>query len=378
MKLRVSLPRFACVASLAALVLFPGCATFKQRIAKLKPVPPPSHFDPTPVAELPPIDPALLQRPTTPFSLGPGDQLQIEVLGDVTTRSKATVGPDGKIYFYILPGIDVWGLTLSQARDRISEELGRFVRQQQPVSITLLNVASQRVWILGRLSRPGIYPMAGPMRLLEAIAMAGGPASSTVTTSLSGGVIVGTNVRGSSDEAGDLSRAFVVRQGKMLRVDFRRLLREGDMSQNIYLQPDDMIYVPSNTSDQVHVLGAVNHPSSVDYLGQMTLTEAIAKAGGALHKESYISHVAIVRGSLSQPRIAVVDFQAIQRGEASDLVLEPQDIIYVPFTPYRVLTRYVDLILDTFARTVGVNEGTKAVSDRAASGLGISVPAGVP
>jgi protein involved in polysaccharide export with SLBB domain len=378
MKLRVSLPRFACVASLTALLLFPGCASLKERVAKLKPVPPPSHFDPTPVAELPPIDPALLQRPTTPFVLGPGDQLQIEVLGDVTTRSKATVGPDGKIYFYILPGIDVWGLTLSQARDRISEELGRFVRQQQPVSITLLNVASQRVWILGRLSRPGIYPMAGPMRLLEAIAIAGGPASSTVTTSLSGGVVVGTNVRGSSDEAGDLSRAFVVRQGKMLRVDFRRLLRDGDMTQNIYLQPDDMIYVPSNTSDQVHVLGAVNHPSSVDYLGQMTLSEAIAKAGGALHKESYISHVAIVRGSLSQPRIAVVDFQAIQRGEASDLVLEPQDIIYVPFTPYRVLTRYVDLILDTFARTVGVNEGTKAVSDRAATGLGISVPAGVP
>ncbi|HVS50752.1 MAG TPA: SLBB domain-containing protein [Opitutaceae bacterium] len=365
-------------ASLAGMFLLAGCATVKQQIARLKPTPPPpSTFDPTPVPDLPPTDPALLQPPTNPFVLGPGDQLQIEVLGDVTTRQKATVGPDGKIYFYILPGVDVWGLTVSQAQDRIAQSLQRFVREQQPVSITLVGVASQRVWILGRLSRPGIYPMAGPMRLLEAIAIAGGPASSTVTTSLSGGVIVGTNVRGSSDEAGDLSRAFVVRQGRMLRVDFRRLLREGDMSQNIYLQPDDLIYVPSASSDQVHVLGAVNHPSSVEYIGQMTLSEALAKAGGLASKEVYLSHVTIVRGSLSQPRIAVVDFEAIQRGEAKDITLEPQDIVYVPFTPYRVLTRYVDLILDTFARTVGVNEGAKAISDRAA-GVGLSVPAVAP
>lgn len=362
------------LSTLLGLALLSGCATLKQRVAQLKPTPPPSTFAPTAVTELPGIDPALLQRPNTEFRLGPGDQIEVEVLGDVATRSLTTVGPDGKIYFYMLPGIDVWGLTLAQTRDKVSESLQKFVRDTQPISITLRAVASQRVWILGRVSRPGIYPMFAPMTLIEALAQAGGPASSTVTTSLSGGVIVGTNTRGTSDEAGDLTRSFVIRQGKLLRVDFKKLLREGDMTQNIYLQPDDLIYVPSNTTDVVHVLGAVAQPHTLDFLGNMSLAQAIAQAGGSV-KSAHISHVAIIRGSLTEPRIAVVDFDAVRRGEAPDLALDPQDIVYVPYTPYRVLTRYVDMILDTFARTVGVNEGAKAISDRTA-GVGINVPIG--
>src|SRR5262245_17763408 len=265
-------------------LLLSGCASVEQwRDARKKPEPPsfaPSTvFAPTTVADRVAIDPALLQRPTTEFRLGPGDQLDIEVLGDVGTRARTTVGPDGKIYFYILPGIDVWGLTLGEARERVARELQRFVREQQPVSLTLRSVQSQRIWILGRLNRPGIYSMPGPMTLLEAISEAGGPSPSAAggmaltpaamtgpagagapgaaaMGGMGGGaagaapamMMIGTNSRGSFDEAADLSRAFVLRQGKVLRVDFVRLLREGDMSQNIYLQPDDLVYLPSGTT----------------------------------------------------------------------------------------------------------------------------------
>jgi hypothetical protein len=54
--------------------------------------------------------------------------------------------------------------------------------------------------------------------------------------------------------------------------------------------------------------------------------------------------------------------------------LEPGDIVYVPYAPQSVLTRYVNLILDTFARTVGVNAGVRAVSgDAPPIGIGVSV-----
>ena len=57
------------------------------------------------------INPEWLKAPTNLFTLGPGDKLEIELLDDPTSKTTATVGPDGKIYFQLLSGLDVWGLT---------------------------------------------------------------------------------------------------------------------------------------------------------------------------------------------------------------------------------------------------------------------------
>lgn len=331
-------------------------------------------FTPTPVRNLPPLNPTLLQKPTGEYRVGPGDQLEIQVLGDVDTRTLTTVGPDGKIYFYLLPGIDVWGLTLPQIRAKIVSGLQQFIREKQPVSVTLRVADSERIWILGRLNKPGVYPLTGPTTLLEAIAQAGGLSPRSAAASLAGPVPMTTGDAYASDEAADLSRAFVIRHGQMLRVDFARLLRDGDLSQNIYLQPDDFIYLPGATAGSVHVLGAVFQPKAVESSSHLTLARAVADAGGTI-KDAYLSHVTIVRGSLSQPQVAIVDLNAIMRGQAPDVVLNTDDIVYVPFTPYRVFTRYVDMILDTFVRTVGVNEGARAIT-RQAVPVGVNVPVG--
>ena len=82
-----------------------------------------------------------------------------------------------------------------------------------------------------------------------------------------------------------------------------------------------------------------------------------------------------MRGSLQQPRIGVFDLGAILRGQSADVALEPTDIVFVPDSPHLVGMRYLDLILDTFARVVGINEGARAVSDRAVS-AGVTVPLG--
>lgn len=375
MKSNAPLPRPALLAGLAAALLLTGCESANLTRSQAKQaVNPAVSFTPATVADLPGLDPALLQRPVAEYKLGPGDLLDIEVLGDIDTRARTLVGPDGKIYFYVLPGIDVWGLTLAQAREKIVAELKKFVREAQPVSVTLRSAESQRIWVLGRLNKPGVYPMSGPMTLLEALSSAGGPAPAT-TYSMMGGPVNGSASRGGSDESGDLSRAFVIRQGQLLRVDFQKLLRDGDMSQNIYLQPDDFVYLPSSTIGSVHVLGAVNTPRAVEFINRLTVLQAVAQAGGTVIKEAYPKQIAIVRGSLSQPKVAVVDMNSILTGKTADVLLEPQDIVFVPYSPHRVLTRYLDTILQTFVRVVGVNEGSRAVSDRATP-VGVNVPLG--
>ena len=305
-----------------------------------------------------------LHPPTNYFSLGPGDKLEIEIIGDANSRALANVGPDGKLYYYsasqnvpILPGIDVWGLTLPEAKAKLESILKEYFTDPR-VSLQLRSIDSTRVWILGRVANAGIYPMPAPMTLLEAVAAAGG----TMSSSLSG----------TTEELTDLSNSFIVRNGERLPVSFNRLLNEGDMSQNIYLQPDDFVYFPSSVSRDFYVLGAVRMPKAVARQHD-TLVGAISDAGGPV-KNAFLSQVAIVRGSLDNPKIAIIDYNDVIRGKASNVKLEPRDIVYVPYSPYRYITKYLDLILLTFVRAVAINEGARAVDPNAApAGVSIGV-----
>ena len=352
---------------------FAGCESYPQPIARAgTPLAPVAAFAITQTAPVAALDAALLQPGEAVYRLGPGDQLEIEVMGDPSTRASVTVGPDGKIYYYMLPGLDVWGLTLTEVRARIGEELKKFIREKSVVSITLRVVASQRVWVLGRVNSPGIYTLTGPTTLLDAVAQAGGLSSSAVSPALAASVGIDSPV-GNASDAADLSRSFIIRQGRVLPVDFQQLLRDGSLAHNIYLQPDDFIFLPSMRTPQVHVLGAVIQPHSERMTGSLTVVQAIALSGGS-EREAFLSNVAILRGSLAQPQIAIVPVDRILRGLAPDVRLEPGDIVYVPYTPQRVLSRYVNLILDTFARTVGVNAGVRTISgDTAPIGIGVNV-----
>lgn len=306
-----------------------------------------------------PLDGRLLQPPADLFTLGPGDEIEVELLGKASSRTLLAVGPDGKIYFDLLPGMDVWGLTLAQTKKSLEEELAKYVSQPQ-VSVSLKTVGSKHVWLLGMLARPGVYPTAAPLTLLEALSLAGGTARSDSQTART--------------ELADLRHAFVIRNGQSLPVDFHRLLQDGDMSQNIYLQPDDFVYVPSGAAREVYLFGAVNSPRAMPLAERPTLLAAIAAGGGPL-RDAYLSQVAIVRGSLASPEIAVVDYNDIINGRAQDVELQPRDIIFVPFSPYRIFTRYLDTIVNTFVYTVAANEGVNAFAP-AGTRIGVAVPVG--
>ena len=283
-----------------------------------------------------------LKPPVEPFTIGPGDVLEIELMGE-PGRSRLLVCPDGKIYYQLLNGVEVWGLTLRQAGDLVEKGMSKYQLLPKPrVSVTVQSVGSKRIWLLGRVQAPGVYPLATPMTLLEALTMAGGPITS-----------------GDSDLA-SLQESFVMRQGQLLPVDFQRLLRLGDMSQNLYLQADDFIYMPSSFQQQVHLFGAVRQPGPVPFRHELTLLSAVASAGGA-RGGAFLSQVAIVRGSMTYPRVAIVDLGDIQKGKATDVLLEPRDIIFVPNSPYVTILSYVKNIVTTFVRTVAINEGVRAV-----------------
>jgi len=315
------------------------------------------------------IDPGWLHPPNELFTLGPGDKLEIELLGEPTSRSTTIVAPDGKIYFNLLPGVDVWGLTIAQAKQRLEGELyPKYVKQPLQVSLVLRAVESKRIWILGRVQAPGVYPLATPMTLIEGISMAGG------TLSLSS--FRDQSATGMNEELADLRRSFVLRQGKLLPIDFQRLLNEGDLGQNIYLQPDDFVYLPAATAREIYVLGAVAQPRPVPYTTDLTVAGAIASAYGTING-AYMHHVAVVRGSLQNPQIAIVDYKRVIRGEAEDIPLEPHDIVYVPFSPYRYLQRYAELILNTFVSSAAINAGSAAIPHPSGGGAaGVFIPVG--
>ena len=285
------------------------------------------------------LDRALLNKPTEPYRLGPGDVIEIEGVGDTSAHAQLTLGPDGKVYYSLLPAISLWGLSLPECRTNLQKEMAKYNRSTPDLVINLRGVGSQRVWFLGAVQSPGVYPLAGPTTLLEAIAALGG-------------ITPGNG----PDDAADYSRSFILRNGKFLPVDFERLIKHADASQNIYLAPDDFVYIRPTDIPSVYVLGAVAG-TVVPYSKDLTLARAIITLGGPV-RYAQISRVAILRGSLTSPKIAQVDYQAIVKGKAHDIPLEPGDIVYIPFSPFRRLAQLVEDLVDQFVRTTAVNEGS--------------------
>lgn len=296
-----------------------------------------------------------LKPPAQEYVLGPGDRLEVELIGEDGTQAEAVVTPDGKIYYSLLSGLTVNGKTINQVREDLTNALKEHYRRPE-VMVSLKEVSSQRIWVLGRLYAPGIYPLKRPMRVLDAISLAGGLYASDFT--------------GTTQELADLKHSFLKRGGKHMPVDFEKLIRDGDLSQNIYLQPNDYIYLPSSLSNEVYIFGAVMQPRSVGFMNEMNIVSAIGHAAGA-KPSADLKHVTIIRGSLVEPKYAVVNLTEVMQGKASNIRLQPGDIVYVPEPGQISFNNYAKMATESFVRVIGVNEGSNAV------GLGTSVGVGL-
>jgi protein involved in polysaccharide export with SLBB domain len=306
------------------------------------------------------LNPTWLMPSEAPYVIGVGDYVEIEITGAAGSRSETFVMPDGRVYYDLAGGVKADGLTVKELSEALEEALRRDYSSPS-VNVTLREVRSRRAWLLGRLNKPGLYPLNQPTTLLEGISLAGGLFTSRFS--------------GSTEELADLSNSFVLRDGEVLPVDLFALIKEGDMNQNIYLKDGDYVYLPSSLSQNVHVLGAVMQPQAIGYKDKISIVAAIANAKGPTPAAN-LDKVLIIRGSLSSPKVAVVDFEAILAGRATNVELRPFDIVWVPDRPFKILETYFWVIFDAAATTIAVREGANAVDTIDGVSPGISIPIG--
>ena len=291
------------------------------------------------------LEPSLLVPSGEDYRIGVGDRLEIEITGVEGSRTGTFVMPDGRIYYDLAYSIKVDGLTIKEVGNRLQESLRSYYTSPS-VNVSLSEVRSRYVWFLGRINGPGLYPLAQPTTLLEGIALAGGLLTSTIS--------------GSTVDISDLSNSFVLRDGQVLPVNMVALMKEGDISQNIYLKNGDYIYIPSSLSKNIYILGSVVSPQALPYNDTISLVSAISYANGPT-PEARLDRVLIIRGSFSSPKVAVVNLREILSGRASDFKLEPFDIVWVADRPFATLEEYFWSIFDSAASSIAVREGANAV-----------------
>lgn len=284
--------------------------------------------------------PNLLRADNSAYVLGAGDTLQIEVVEVPETRADAVVMPDGMLYYDVAQGVHAGGRTLAQ----IEADLAKQLESEYAfpvVTASLQNPTSRGFTILGQIRNPGSYALTKPTRLLSAIAEAGGSGGSSGASALA-----------------DLPRCVVIRAGEVLPVDFSALIEEGDMRHNIFLQPNDYVFIPAEGRDKIFVLGAVQSPTAVPYSSRVSVVAALASANG-LAEEAFPQGALVVRGSFANPQFAPVNLNKVMRGQQPNFTLMPGDIIWVPAKPWQKLSEYVKMGIASAASSYSLRESSK-------------------
>jgi protein involved in polysaccharide export with SLBB domain len=267
------------------------------------------------------------------LTLGPGDTLNLALFEMPDTAQKAVpVGPDGRITFLQARDIQAAGLTIDEVREKLDEALGKFY-QNPRVIIGPAAFHSKKYYVLGAVVGRGVYPLDRPLTVIEALARAGG---------LETGLYERNTV-----ELADLSRSFLVREGKRVPVDFERLFQRGDLAQNALLEPEDYLYFALASSNEIYVLGEVGLPGVAAFLPRTTVIGAISARGGFTIR-AFKSRVLVVRGSLNQPQTFVVDTKAILSAKAPDFKLQARDIVYVSQNPWIRAEEIIDTAATAF------------------------------
>jgi len=358
---------FGCWALFAALSLSATPGLFAQSgppYANFEATPPPALT--TPPASPPPrieID-AGPAKPAGAFSvgstkhraawqqrltLGPGDLLNLSLFGAPEfTREEIPISPDGRISFLEAHNVQAAGLTIDELRERLTEELGRFRRSAQPI-IQPSAFRSKKYFVLGKVVQKGVFTLDRPITIIEAVARARG-----LETGLADRNLV---------ELADLSRSFLSRGGRHLPVDFEKLFLEGDLAQNIPLEPDDYLYFPATDLKEIYVLGEVEQPGASVFNTSTGALAAIAARGGFTDR-AWKKKVLVIRGSLNKPDAFVVDANDVLSGKVADLKLQPKDIVYVSSRPWIRFEELLDTLGTAFVEAAVVTAtGDRLYSD---------------
>lgn len=270
------------------------------------------------------------------LTLGPGDTVDIGLYGYQNhLRKNVIVSPDGKISYLQARNVTAKGLTIDELRAALDTRLRDYFRAPRTM-IMPREFRSKRFHIMGSVKRSGSYIMNRPITVIEAVAQAEGMRT---------GLFDHNTI-----ELADLGRSFIVRGSKRMNVDFKKLFHQGDLSQNILLEPDDYIYIPNSSANEVYLLGAVMRPGAIGITTDATVIRLITVRSGFL-KTAYKDKLLIIRGSWVEPKTFIFDAAAVLQGKAKDFLLEPKDVVFVSEHPWTKVTELLDLAARTFLQS---------------------------
>ena len=168
------------------------------------------------------------------YRLGPGDEVALRVFGQPDySLERAKITPVGRLYHALLGDVEVAGLTVDQATQKLTTELSQFIINPK-VSVALLDANSAKIGVLGDVRNPGIVVMSKPMTIIDALSATGG-----VT------------------DFGSKSNVTVLRQNGydrpvLVKVNVKRILEgKADAEENIRLQAGDTIIVQGNARKKI-------------------------------------------------------------------------------------------------------------------------------
>jgi polysaccharide export outer membrane protein len=167
----------------------------------------------------PPIEAAVQE-----YRIGPGDLIRVAVFGNNDLSSRVTVRPDGRMTLPLLGEVSVTGKTVNDVTREITEGYRRFV-QDARVAVVIEEVHSYRVFVLGKVTRPGEFEARTPLTITQAMALAGG------------------TTRGANVDAIVVLRRGANGRDERYEVSLTDIL-DGHTQQNFTLRTGDTIMVP--------------------------------------------------------------------------------------------------------------------------------------
>jgi polysaccharide export outer membrane protein len=232
------------------------------------------------------------------------------VWGRADLGTHQAIGPDGKITLPLTGTFKIAGLTREEAQTAVAKAYAPYYNDLS-VTVRVDHYSSFRVFVLGRVGVPGALLFDKQPTLLDVLSRA---ASLPI-----GGV--------GAEKAGLVQCAVFRGRDKLIWIDLKPLLSDGNLALNIRLAPDDVVYLPDADGQLVYVLGYVKGPGAFHLTPAMSFMDAVALAGGPTEDaaESKIELIRISKGK--QQRIPFKDLLA---GKVPNFALEEGDIIYVP------------------------------------------------
>jgi polysaccharide biosynthesis/export protein len=267
------------------------------------------------------------------YYIGPGDQIKIEIWNRPELSGEHLVGPYGKITLPLIGEFNIGGNTINGATKSIKESYAKLY-YDPVVMVSVLKYMNNKVYVLGRVTNPGIIHLDGHATILEALSMAGGLPT--------------------IDKSAFLSKCYIIRgKEQIIWIDLLQLLGKANLKLNIGLANNDIIYIPDSTDASVFVMGEVNNPGSYPIqTSGMSFLDAINQAGGTTENAN-TTKIRLVRDMREQINPIIINLnEFIKNGNfAQNQLLQDNDIIYVPkkgISSFNYYLRQIDPFLRTF------------------------------